>query len=75
MDFRILGSIREAQTIAVGRGIREINRQTNATAQGWRKLKGLARVQLTDGTIHTAEIHWYEAHGKAQGTQNKIPAD
>jgi len=25
-------------------------------------MKGLARVCLEDGTIHIAEIHWYEAH-------------
>ena len=67
MDFRILGSIRDAQTIAVGRGIREINRLRKRYGPGrWRKLKGFARVQLTDGTIHTAEIHWYEAHGKGR---------
>lgn len=29
----------------------------------WRKMKGLATVCLTDGTVHTAELHWYEAHG------------
>ena len=29
----------------------------------WRKLKGMATVELSDGTICTAEIHWYEAHG------------
>lgn len=27
------------------------------------RLKGLATVCLTDGTVHTAELHWYEAHG------------
>ena len=26
-------------------------------------LKGVARVRLIDGTTHTAEVHWYEAHG------------
>jgi hypothetical protein len=26
-------------------------------------MKGFATVQLRDSTIHTAEIHWYEAHG------------
>ncbi len=26
-------------------------------------MKGLATVCLTDGTVHTAELHWYEAHG------------
>jgi hypothetical protein len=29
----------------------------------WRKRKGIARVRLMDGTIHSAEIHWYEAAG------------
>jgi hypothetical protein len=29
----------------------------------WRKRKGIATVRLRDGTVHTAEIHWYEAHG------------
>ncbi len=29
----------------------------------WRKMKGIATVQLADGTICEAEIHWYEAHG------------
>jgi hypothetical protein len=26
-------------------------------------MKGRATVQLSDGTICEAEIHWYEAHG------------
>ncbi len=29
----------------------------------WRKLRGFAAVRLSDGTIHQAEVHWYEAHG------------
>ena len=29
----------------------------------WRKLKGTAVIQLEDGTVCQAEIHWYEAHG------------
>jgi hypothetical protein len=27
------------------------------------KEEGLARVRLEHGSVHTAEIHWYEAHG------------
>ena len=27
------------------------------------KMKGIAIVELADGTICEAEIHWYEAHG------------
>jgi hypothetical protein len=28
-----------------------------------RKLKGIATVRLGDGTLHLAEVHWFEAHG------------
>lgn len=30
---------------------------------GASKKKGFNKVRLRDNTIHTAEIHWYEAHG------------
>ena len=29
----------------------------------WRKLKGICHVELEDGTVLEAEIHWYEGHG------------
>ena len=29
----------------------------------WRKLKGEANVELLDGSIRRAELHWYECHG------------
>jgi hypothetical protein len=29
----------------------------------WRKLKGVGRVRLLDGSEYDAELHWYEAHG------------
>ena len=29
----------------------------------WLKKKGFVRVQLEDGTIRRAKVHWYEAHG------------
>ena len=29
----------------------------------WRKRKGVARVELNDGSIRLAELHRYEAHG------------
>lgn len=29
----------------------------------WRKLKGKANVELHDGSIRYAELHWYECHG------------
>jgi hypothetical protein len=64
MDFELVGPIREIQPIAVGRAIRGLIRLRKRYGSGrWRKSKGIARVRLIDGTIHTAEIHWYEAHG------------
>jgi hypothetical protein len=64
MDFELLGPIGEIQPIAVGVGVRERARLRRRYGTGrWRKLKGIARVRLTDGTIHAAEVHWYEAHG------------
>jgi hypothetical protein len=62
--FRIAGPIREIQRIAVGSGIREIHRLRKFYGPGrWRELKGIAEVELADGRIRTAEIHWYEATG------------
>jgi len=64
MDFEIIGSIRNAESIAVGRGIRDLPRLRKQYGQGqWKKFKGFGTVCLKDGTVHTAEIHWYEAHG------------
>jgi len=64
MDFEIVGSITNIEPIAVGRGIRDLMRLQKQYGKGnWRKLKGFVSVRLIDGTIHTAEVHWYEAHG------------
>ncbi len=64
MDFEIIGRIREIETIAAGRAIRELGRLQRRHGKGeWRKRKGIATVRLRDGTVHTAEVHWYEAHG------------
>ncbi len=64
MDFEIIGSITDIEPIAVGQGIRNLPRLRRLYGQGnWRKMKGFARVRLINGTVHTAEVHWYEAHG------------
>jgi hypothetical protein len=64
MDFEILGEVRDVEPIAVGRSIRDMERLNKMYGLGrWRKLKGIATVRLIDGTIHTAEVHWYESHG------------
>lgn len=54
----------DVETIAVGRRIRELPVLQKRFGRGrWRKLKGVATVSLSDGTIRLAEVHWYEAHG------------
>lgn len=64
MDFELAGPIRDIETVATGRAIRQLRRLRRQYGKGrWRKRKGVARVRLQDGTVHTAEVHWYEAHG------------
>jgi hypothetical protein len=64
MGFEIIGEITSVETIAVGRSIREVARLQKVYGPGrWRKLKGMATVRLSDGTVSEAEVHWYEAHG------------
>ena len=64
MRFTIVSPIRGIETIATGKGIRERKRLWKTYVRGrWRKLKGTTDIQLADGTICQAEIHWYEAHG------------
>ncbi len=64
MRFEILGEISGIETFASGSGIREIARLRKIYGRGrWRKRKGVARVRLSDGSIHVAELHWYEATG------------
>ena len=64
MDFEIVGPVRDPETIASGRAIRESRRLRKFYGRGrWRKMKGVARIRLANGRIHEAEIHWYEAHG------------
>ena len=64
MLLEILGEISQIETFASGSGIREIARLRRVYGKGrWRKRKGIARVRLPDGSVHLAELHWYEAAG------------
>ncbi len=64
MDFEIVSKIFNTKPIAVKYSLRELTRLRKQYGKGrWRKLKGVASVRLKDGSIHKAEIHWYEAHG------------
>ncbi len=62
MRFEILGEISSIETFATGSGIREIARLRRIHGRG-RRRKRIARVRLSDGSIHDAELHWYEAAG------------
>jgi hypothetical protein len=62
--FELIGKIEDIETIAVGGRIRDAARLRKMYGKGrWRKLKGVGRVRLPDGSEHDAELHWYEAHG------------
>ena len=64
MHFEILGEISDVETFAIGSGIREVARLRKVYGRGrWRKRKGIVRVRLPDGSVHLAEVHWYEAAG------------
>ena len=64
MHFEIIGDISEVETFATGSGIREVARLRRVYGRGrWRKRKGIARVRFADGSVHLAELHWYEAAG------------
>lgn len=64
MHFEIIGDITEIEIIASGSGIRILPiLQKRYGAGRWRKLKGIAQVQLFNGDVRLAEIHWFEAHG------------
>ena len=64
MWFRIVSEVCEIESIAAGRSVRERARLRKIHGGSrWRKLKGVATVELPDGTTARAELHWYEAHG------------
>jgi len=62
--MKILSQITDTETIAEGRGIHELADLRKRYGDGnWKKKKGIALVQLDNGQMAKAEIHWYEAHG------------
>ena len=64
MHFKIKGAIREIETIATGHGIKNLKRLNKIYGEAnWRILKGICRVELEDGAVLEAEVHWYEGHG------------
>lgn len=64
LDFNLVSQITDIETIAIGSSIRDLARLNRVHGKGrWRKLKGIANVELPSGRIRLAEVHWYEAHG------------
>ena len=62
--FRLRSEITGIQVIATGRKLRLLPWLGRLYGKDrWRKLKGMALVELPDGRVVEAEIHWYEAHG------------
>jgi hypothetical protein len=62
MHFEIVGDISAVETFATGAEIRELARLRRVYGRArWRKRKGIAPIRFPDGSIHVAEVHWYEA--------------
>lgn len=61
---RYFAPIENTELIARRHSIREIARlRRDYGGENWRKLKGTANVELLDGSVRLAELHWYECHG------------
>jgi hypothetical protein len=63
MPFTVLSDITAVEIIAAGKSVRErgyLRRRYGAGRS--RKLKGVAMVELIDGSIRREELHWVEAH-------------
>ena len=64
VSFSIISDITNEEVIAIGNSIRDLERLREQYGDGrWRKMKGIALIQLSNGRVRKAEIHWYEAHG------------
>ena len=62
--IKILGTLYGIEPIAIRSGIRELRNLRKLFGRArWRKLKGIAFVQLPNGTVRLCELHWYAAHG------------
>ena len=64
MGFEVIGDITHVEIIATGTGVRIASQLRKRYGKArWRKVKGTARVRLSDGTVRMAEVHWFQAHG------------
>ena len=60
----ILSEICNKEVIAKGDSVKIKKRLEKFYGRGnWKKMKGIAKVRLSNGSIKMAEVHWFEAHG------------
>lgn len=58
IDFKLVGEITNTEIIARGKSIRDLARLNRTHGKGrWRKLKGIANVELPSGRVRLAEVH------------------
>jgi hypothetical protein len=61
---KIFPPILQKENIARRFSIRELkDLRDKFGGENWRKIKGIAEVELLNGEIRLAELHWYECHG------------
>ena len=60
----ILSEIKHVEVIAKGSSVKIRKKLEKLYGRGnWKKMKGVAKVRLSDNSVKLAEIHWFEAHG------------
>jgi len=60
----IVGTIQNIEVIAKGSSVKIRKKLQKLHGRGnWRKMKGVAKVRLSDDSVRLCEIHWFEAHG------------
>ena len=58
IDFKLVSEITNTEIIARGKSIRDLARLNRTHGKGrWRKLKGIADVELPSGRIRLAEVN------------------
>jgi hypothetical protein len=63
-DFKYLSELYDIEIIARGSGVNIRHYLNRKYGHGrWRKLKGKAIIEYSDGRVVEAEIHWFEASG------------
>lgn len=72
----MISDLDAVEAIASGREIQSLKLLNRRFGRGrWRKMKGLAKVELETGEIVRAELHWYEAHGRGRQSYDEDQAD